>query len=90
MAFKYGQGGRRKGSKNKNTDLFSLCEKEQINVFKEMLLEIKAMDIGESGRFNKLSQCAQYLYAKPKEVEVTTEQVRAHLESVVDDSERSA
>lgn len=84
------RGGRKRGTKNKKTNLFALCEEEQINVFREMLLEVKEMPRGAQGRFRKLAECAAYLYAKPKDMDITPEQVREHLEAIADDSERSA
>ncbi len=84
------RGGRKKGSKNRNTDLHAKCAEMNVDVFKEMLtMALEEND--KSKRFNRFKELAQYLYAKPKEVELSADQVTAYLEAVANnDSTRSA
>lgn len=89
MAFKYGQGGRPKGSKNKSTDLHAKCKSVGLDVF-ERMLELAMQAKGTQNEWPRLRELAPYLYAKPKEVEISAEQVRGYLESVANDSKASA
>ena len=84
MAYYKGQGGRRKGSKNKRTDLFRLCEEKKINVFSEML-DIAMNELDPDKKFSKLKDCAIYLYSKPKDEsdisDFTPEEIRDYIMS---------
>lgn len=88
------RGGRPRGTKNKRTDLHAACDRMEINVFEEMLLEVKRLPLGEQSRFNKLVQCAQYLYSKPKDEmdlnQFTPEEIRDYLVSLVKNVPSSA
>lgn len=78
MAYFKGQGGRKKGSKNKSLDLHAKCAKVDLDVF-ERLLELALKEREKPTEWTKLSQLAQYLYAKPRETqesELTAEQIR--------------
>lgn len=75
------RGGRPKGSKNKRTDLHAKCESVGLDVF-ERMLEIALSKRDTVEEWSKLRELAQYLYAKPKEVELSADQVRHYLEAV--------
>ncbi len=58
--------GRPVGSKNKRTNLLSICEENGINLFEEQLLA--AMDEADKDkRFSKFSELMPYVYARKKE-----------------------
>lgn len=70
MAFKRGHKlspGRKKGSKNKRTDLFALCEELGVDVMREMIT-LASEEPDKELRFSKLRDIAPYLYARKKEV----------------------
>lgn len=72
------RGGRKPGTKNKRTDLFSLCDEKKINVFSEML-DMAMNEQDPDKKFRKFKDLAEYLYFKPKDpgdVNLTPEQVR--------------
>lgn len=84
------RGGRPKGAKNKRSaDLHAKCEKVGLDVF-ERMLEICLAKQGTNEEWSKLRELAVYLYARPKEVELSADQVRGYLEAVANDSTRSA
>jgi hypothetical protein len=60
-------GGRQKGTPNKKTNLFAICDEVGLNVFKEMVT-LASLAIEPNDRFSKLRELAPYLYAKKKEV----------------------
>lgn len=81
--------GRPKGSRNKSTDLHAKCKAAGLDVFERMLaLALEAN--GKDYEWTRLKELAQYLYAKPKEVDITEDQVRAYLDAVINDTQRSA
>lgn len=90
MAFRYGQGGRPKGSKNKRTDLHAICVKHDVNVFEEMLIiAMKTEENKENLKFNRFAKIAEWLYARPKEMEISEDQVRTYLELVANEPKGS-
>lgn len=83
------RGGRKPGTKNKRTDLHAKCESVGLDVFSRMLeLAMAARDTDEE--WGKLRELASYLYAKPKEIELTADQVRSFLENAAHEPSRSA
>lgn len=62
-------GGRQKGTPNKKTDLFRMCEERGICVFTELLNGAASEDDPDK-RFLKFKDIAPYLYAKKKEIEL--------------------
>lgn len=86
------RGGRKPGTKNKRTDLHAKCESVGLDVFSRML-ELALAAQNTPHEWGKLKELAQYLYAKPKEVELSADQVRTYLEAVAqgqDEQPRSA
>lgn len=75
------RGGRPRGTKNKRTDLHARCASVGLDVF-ERMLEIALEKKGTTEEWSKLRELAMYLYAKPKEVELSADQVRGYLEAV--------
>jgi len=80
------RGGRPKGTKNKRTDLHAKCESVGLDVFSRML-EICLEKQGTNEEWSKLRELAQYLYAKPKEVELSADQVKHYLEAVANNTD---
>lgn len=80
MAYFKGQGGRKKGTKNKSTDLHAKCARLDVDVFEEMLkLAINTDAKKQQSKFSRFAKCAEYLYSRPKdtgESELTAEQIR--------------
>lgn len=80
------RGGRKKGTKNKRTDLFAKCERVGLDVFERLLtLALEARDT--KGEWTKLSKLAEYLYSKPKEEsdisDFSPEEIREYIMSAV-------
>lgn len=82
------RGGRPKGSKNKSTDLHAKCKSVGLDVF-ERMLEIALQKRDTSEEWGKLKELAQYLYAKPKEIELSADLVRHYLETVVSEDKEA-
>lgn len=77
------RGGRKKGTKNKRTDLFRKCDEVGLDVFVRMLeiaLEYKNQP---DKQWPKLVILAQYLYSKPKDEsdisDFTPEEIREYI-----------
>lgn len=70
MAKGFKTGGRKKGTPNKKTDLFGICQERGIDVWEE-LLSGAAAEKDPDKRFNKFKELAPYLYAKKKESTIT-------------------
>lgn len=62
--------GRKKGTPNKKTNLFAICEEVGLNVFKEMV-KLASKTIDDDVRFSRLKEIAPYLYAKKKDISLT-------------------
>lgn len=64
-------GGRTKGTLNKKTqDLHEICAKHNIDIFEAMVIDaVNHNPEDKKGYFDKLSEIAQYLYAKRKATE---------------------
>ena len=72
MAFQKGKpktGGRTKGTPNKATPLFAVCEEVELDVFKEMVLIAKRQS-DDVIQFGMLRDIAPYLHARKKAIEV--------------------
>lgn len=66
--------GRKKGTLNKERqNLFEVCAKHGVDVFEGMVI-LASEEEDPDKRFDKLDRLAQYLYPKPKSVEVTGDQ----------------
>lgn len=72
------RGGRKKGSKNKATDLHAKCTEVGLDVFSR-LLELAVLNRDTPTEWSSLMGLVPYLYAKPRdsgESELTAEQIR--------------
>jgi hypothetical protein len=83
------RGGRKKGTKNKRTDLFRKCDEVGLDVFTRMLeIAIKYQD-EPTKQWPKLIVLAQYLYAKPKDEsdisDFSPEEIREYIMRAVDE-----
>lgn len=82
------RGGRPKGAKNRRSaDLHEKCQRVGLDVF-ERMLEIALAKRDTNEEWNKLRELAVYLYARPKEVELSADQVKTYLEAVASGNEQ--
>lgn len=77
------QGGRKKGTPNKRTALFEICEDLGVDPFREMLVAYKELDEPRD-RIAALKEICQYVYPKLKSVEHSADQENGFVVKIIE------